>query len=216
MRHGRAPKALHGARFPRHRHRPPPPPPPVQSGRQPRCWPQASGRTTSSPPWTVWAGTAGSRTSATRAWRWPSPDGCPPQGGADEDGPLVDQRHLRPLPLPPSRVRGGIATGFGDRLAAVRQAKKDRAGWSTSASPTTPQARRPTREPGDQDRLPAMQPLPRWAKTFMFVALGLAAFVLVLVIVVDRTGPAQPADWRLDPAGALDPSSREEIGRAHV
>ncbi|HEY9564106.1 MAG TPA: hypothetical protein VIR30_10090 [Nocardioides sp.] len=54
-----------------------------------------------------------------------------------------------------------------------------------------------------------MQPLPRWAKTFMFVALGLAAFVLVLVFVVDRTGPAQPADWRLDPAGALDPSSRE-------
>src|SRR3546814_19236917 len=42
----------------------------------------------------------------------------------------------------------------------------------------------------------------------MFVALGLAAFVLVLVFVVDRTGPAQPADWRLDPAGALDPSSR--------
>lgn len=54
-----------------------------------------------------------------------------------------------------------------------------------------------------------MEPLPRWAKTFMLVALGLAALVLVLVFVVDRTGPAQPADWRLDPGGALDPSSRE-------
>lgn len=43
----------------------------------------------------------------------------------------------------------------------------------------------------------------------MLVALGLAALVLVLVFVVDRTGPAQPADWRLDPAGALEPSSRE-------